>query len=126
MHKDIRNIVVDLVLDNARPDLSLTLIGAHVNDADQPKFKHYLTGVLTNKATLLHHQDALKELKASNPHLTPGTLRKALMRGLDALDGQELALLALNASALISLAHAIEHEGGKAWGKKPKKTPQEA
>jgi hypothetical protein len=126
MHKDIRNIVVDLVLDHNRPDLSLTGFGPHVNDNDQPKFRHYLTGVVTNKATLRRHQDALTELKATNPALPPGLLRKALMRGLNALDGHELALLSLNGSALISLAHAVENEGGKAWGKKPQNVPQEA
>jgi len=119
MLNGIKRIVIDLAMDALLHAKHLKYADSppNVNDEQRPPLANYLTHVLVNKLTRERHNNHLQNMNVVKVTASPQTLRKALCRGLNALDGKELASLTLDAIGLNSLAHAIDHETPDVWHK---------
>jgi hypothetical protein len=117
MQKHVRTALVDLALDALL--ISHGKLDGPLNTPDEHRntLANHLERVVVNSATMLHHRDELGRLNVVPQATGKATLRKALCRGVTALDGNELATLALDVVGLNSLAHAIAHEQPAPWHK---------
>lgn len=105
-----RSIILDLIISNDE-------INGHpvVKDADRGELERHLTHVLVNDVTLAKHCAYVKGFKFDRPQLDASIVNSTVNTGLDALNNEEIAILALDPVSLETLFETIDKDTPEAW-----------